>query len=414
MSGKEKAVLVIGLQNEGNEVEMVHALGYRTILFKREITLQDAMSADFPVEIDLQDQEAVIAKARELTQKYEILGIFTLNEYQVPLAARMREALGIPHGLREQAAMNCRNKKLTRRRLAEEGVGSAEYRLVRTPAQALAALQDFQLPAVVKPSNDSGSQLVACCETAEEVWAAVDAIRRNSNNWVGQAMDPEILLEEYLAGPEFSVESISVQGESEVLAITAKRTIGATEVGHTVPAPLAEEERAAIRQLVVDALTALGVTDCVTHTEVKLTPHGPRIIEVNARPGGDYIPLLVKATTGYDLREVALHLSIGSPLEQVPRHPVAAPSAAVRFFTAEADGVAQYGDAEVVQEMPGVQTLKLSVLPGGAARRTTSNYDRMGYVIVHGSADRDADQAAADVLDQLAFSVLSNEEEVTN
>ena len=156
------------------------------------------------------------------------------------------------------------------------------------------------------------------------------------------------------------------------------------------------------------------MTDCVTHTEVKLTPHGPRIIEVNARPGGDYIPLLVKATTGYDLREVSLHLSSGSSLEQVPRHPVAAPSAAVRFFTTETDGVALYDDPERVRDMPGVQTLKLSVQQGGAARRTTSNYDRMGHVIVHGSADRDADQAAADVLEKLAFSDASNENEVTN
>lgn len=414
MSGKEKAVLVIGLQNEGHEVEMVRALGYRTILFKREITLQDALDADFPVQIDLQDREAVIAKALEVQEKYEIIGIFTLNEYQVPLAAYLREALGIPHGLRVEAALNCRNKKRTRQRLAEEGVGSADYTLVRTPAQALAALQNFQLPAVVKPSNDSGSQLVACCESAEDVWAAVDEIRRHRSNWVGQEMDPEILLEEYLDGPEFSVESISLQGESDVLAITAKMTVGATEAGHTVPAPLAEADTEAIRQLVLDALAALGVTDCVTHTEVKLTSRGPRIIEVNARPGGDYIPLLVRATTGFDLRELALHLSIGSSLEQVPRHPVDATSAAVRFFTTDRDGVAQYDDPEQVRAMPGVQTLKLSVQPAGKARRTTSNYDRLGYVIVHGSEGQEADQVAEAVLERLNFKVYASENEVTN
>lgn len=406
MTARAKAVIILGLQEPGNtDIELVQSLGYQTLLFKSDVTLQDALSADLPVEINLNDEDAVIEKAQALQEKYDICAVFSLNEYRIALAARIKEALQLPNGLPYQAALNCRNKKLTRQRLAEHGVGSAQFTLVRTPEEAMAAMDRFTWPVVIKPSNEAGSILVTICHTNEELCAAVEAIRTHSENWVGQTLDREILMEEYLSGPEYSVEACTIKGTTTVFAVTAKQTHKSFEVGHLVPAPLPEADVQAIHQVVHDALKALGVDDAVTHTEVKLTPAGPRIIEVNARPGGDRIHLLVLAVTGYNLRELSLHVALGGTLENAPRHAVQAPSAAIRFFMSEAAGTVSIQNTAEVQAMPEVQDLHLLVKNGDRVEPTTHNFDRLGHVIVHGDQDRNAQEVVEATLTRLQITV---------
>jgi biotin carboxylase len=408
MPDKPKAVCMIGHRELENEANLVRARGCRVLFFDRSIDLDEALLVDVPIEVDLNDEDATIAQAQKLSQRFDIQGVYTLVEYRVPLAARMAEALGLGRGISYQAALNCRNKKLTRQRLAEHGVGSAQFALVRSTAEAEETLKTFALPVVVKPSNDSASFLVTRCDTVEQVLDSVRAVQQRTHNWVGQAIDPEILIEEYLDGPEFSVEAVTIGGETRILAVTAKRLTPPpvpVEAGHTVHAPLPEADVEAIHQLVKDALPALDVANSVTHTEVKLTSRGPRVVEVNARPGGDYIQSLVRAVTGYDLYELALHIAIGGTMADLPQHAPVASSAAVRFLTADHAGTLHMADPEIAASVQGVQTLHLIFRDGQQVETTTSNYNRLGHVIVHGTADESADEIAATVLEKLAVRI---------
>ncbi|GHD81877.1 hypothetical protein GCM10011419_28610 [Vogesella fluminis] len=347
------------------------------------------MEADIPVELDLNDEETVVAKVSSLATKFAIQGVFTLNEYRIPLAARIAEALGLSRGLSYEAALNCRHKQRTRALLAAHKVGSPAFCTVKMPAEALGALRDMPCPVVVKPSNDAGSNQVIKCETPDEVWDAVTAIGRQSTNWVGQPRNPEILIEEYLDGPEFSVESCTSQGVTTVIAITQK-TLDAepstTEIQHLVPAPIQPKVHAQIAETVSQALTALGVDNAVTHTEIRLTAGGPKIVEVNARPGGDKIPVLVRTTTGVDLHELSMHLSLGESYETYPRGEGTAGAAAIRFFTAPKAGVIRY---RVVANSDGsTRLLDLSwyMRSGDTVPRTTSNYNRLGHCLIAGDS----------------------------
>jgi S-sulfo-L-cysteine synthase (3-phospho-L-serine-dependent) len=408
MSKKDQAIIIIGLRSKENEIEFVQSLDYQILFFNTTISLEDALRVDIPVELDLNDEALAISKAIALADRFDIRTVYTLNEYRVPLAARMASALGLTHGLPYEAALNCRNKKRTRQLLAQHGVGSAMFALVRTPTEARTALEQFTLPVIVKPSNDAGSNLVARCETPKEVWQAVEAIQGYSENWVGQSLDPDILLEEYLDGPEFSVEACTAAEQTQVIAITAKQTTPpplAIEVGHTVPAPLPEAAAQAIHRVVIDALKALGVTDTVTHTEVKLTATGPKIIEVNARPGGDKIPLLVKAVTGYDLRALSLHLALGGTLANAPRQDAIAPSASVRFLVAEQSGTVRLTHPDIATMPPGLHQIHLDIRDGDGVKQTTSNYNRLGYFIAHGTNEQNSDYVADSILQCLAMQI---------
>jgi len=403
MAGTPEAVLVVGLREQENEAELVQALGYRVLYFNSTISLDDALRVDIPVEMDLNDEPTVLGHALALAARYTIRAVYTLNEYRVPLACRLAEALGIHHGLPAVAALNCRHKQRTKRALSRHGVGTARFALVRTVPEALAALRDLPLPVVVKPSNDAGSHLVHRCATVDAVREVVEAIQGKGHNAVGQTFDPEMLLEEYLDGPEYSVEACTTGGRTTILALTTKQITPwpyTVERGHMVPAPLSGTETQALHEIVTAALAALGVDQAVTHTEVKLTPAGARIVEVNARPAGHPIPMLVRAVTGYDLREVALHMALGHGLEAVPRHPVLAPSAASRDLIAECDGTLAMQE-DVLTETPAVQLIDVSVHDGDLVEQTTSNYNQLGRFVVYGTTASDADEVADDVLRRL-------------
>lgn len=401
---------MLGTREHENEMQFVKNLGYKVILFNTQIDLEEVLEADYPVEMDLNSEEIAISKAIELKDQFDIRAVYTLNEYRIELSTRIANTLGLSGVMSYESVQNCRNKKRTRELLDHHKIGSAQFTLVKKPAEGLAALTDISLPVIVKPINEAGSNLVHRCDTPEDVWNAIELILQNSKNWVGQELDPEILLEEYLEGLEFSVEACSVSGEVNILAITEKQTTLSTmpiEVGHLVPASLSKKNYDSICQLVKEALQALSVDYGVTHTEVKMTTSGPRIIEVNARPAGDKIPLLVRAVTGYDLRELALHIALGGTYTDAPCHKKVASSAGIRFLLANKDGLVQLRNSTEIGNIPSVQSMNFTVKNGDLVKETTSNYNRLGYFIVHGDANQDANQIIGTVMERIQFCVMS-------
>lgn len=403
---RSKAVIVVAPKK--NEIELVQALGYKVILFKAEVGLDEAFMVDLPIEVDLNNEDLVVERLNEVSDRYDISGVFTLNEYRIPLAAKMSNHLGISSGLSVLAANQCRNKKLTRQVLNSKNVSSVQYELVCCEEEAKSKLSSFQLPVIVKPSNESGSKNVRFCRTDQEVVEAVRDILQQSRNFVGQPLDREVIVEEFLDGTEYSVEACTIKGETRIIAITEKFVTPfpyATEVGHTVPANLCKDNIQEISQLVKEGLLALEIDNGVTHTEVKLTSKGPKIIEVNGRPGGDDIPVLVRAVTGYDLCELSLHIALGGSFENAPWHEPVAPSASIRFLVADSSGTVFFKE-DVNHDQ--LYRMEIYVEQGEEVAKTTSNYNRLGYFIVFGTEEKSSNQIADEVMEQINLHVLSS------
>lgn len=406
MSERTHAVILISHQDM--EFELIEERGYPFLYFNRRITLDDALRATIPVEMNLNDEEQAVAQAVKLARSFTILGVYCLNEYRIPLACRIARALGIPHALSYEAAINCRNKKRTKELLVSHGINTARFKLIHTIEEAKAATAEIPLPVIVKPSNESGSSFVRRCATLTEIRHAMELIQHQNCNWVGQVMDHEVLVEEYLDGPEFSVEACTIRGKTTILAITHKQITPwplTVEVSHCVPASLSDRDTHAIHHAVTQALAALDIDNSVTHTELKLTATGPRIIEVNARRGGDKISTLVRGVTGYDLTELSLHIALGGTLTDAPRHEIKAASAVSQFFIAERGGVVDFNDPVPLGTLPGVYSLDIAVEQGERVEPTTSNFNRLGQFIIYGTPERHATDIAAEVFERLAIRV---------
>ncbi|WP_078552319.1 ATP-grasp domain-containing protein [Bacillus alkalicellulosilyticus] len=398
---KKEAIVVIGTREKNHELQIVKTLGLPIILLNTTVDLEDALEVEYPIEINLNDEESVIQKLEELSTFYELKLIFTLNEYRIITAAKISQELNVPFNLSYQAAVNCRQKKNTRKILNEFGIGNVKMNLVQEVGQLPDVLESIVFPVIVKPSNEAGSHLVQKCHTEEELYEAVRKIKERSTNWVGQQLDDDILIEEFIVGPEFSVESCTINGETRIIAITEKIVTDDNffvEVGHVVPARLATEDELQIRNMIPLVLQALGVTDGITHTEVKVTTEGPKVIEVNARPGGDRIPNLVRAVTGYDLFELAFHISCGGSIDHLPRHDIVAHSAGIQFILAEKEG--RFRVSKATLESSEVEEYHLQVDPDEEVFTTDSNYNRLGYFICYGDEREHAVQRLKNVYEQ--------------
>ncbi|GHG01874.1 ATP-grasp domain-containing protein [Streptomyces filamentosus] len=341
-------------------------------------------TAEHVLVCDTQDPEA-IAKTLltslgpgETPGDVGLRGIMTVMEYYVPTAAAVAHRLGLP-GLDPEAAGRARDKLRTRTACAEHGVSAPAFRFVRSTDEIDSLLREIPLPCVVKPIDESASIGVRICHTVEQLTDGIREIAESPVNSKGQPRIPGALVEECVFGHEVSVETFTFAGKTTVLGVTDK-LLGTTphfvELGHTFPSTVPHAGRAA--DLVLEALDAIGFDFGPAHTEVKLTPRGPVLIEINARTGGDFIPDLVEQALGIPLLEQSIVAASGGVPDLVPTR---AEGAAIRFLAGRDGVVDQAPDPAVMANFPGVVAHRSKAEPGRATRYPRNSHDRLGHVL---------------------------------
>ncbi|MFG2986049.1 ATP-grasp domain-containing protein [Streptomyces sp. NPDC048258] len=209
----------------------------------------------------------------------------------------------------------------------------------------------------------------------------------------------DLLVEEYLEGPELTVEALSREGRHRLLGWSRRRTgPRLTATGHDLPVALDPGTAEAVRALVRGVLDLAGHRDGPSHTEVILTAHGPRLVEAHARPGGEEFSRLLRAAHGTDLLALALAAGLGLP---DPVHSPRAAYAGLRYVDFppghRLDGV-RPGIA-AARAVPGVVRVQLEIPPGATVRRAPTGALHHAYVLATaataGSLARTLDRAGA-------------------
>jgi biotin carboxylase len=313
----------------------------------------------------------------QLAAREHVDGVLTWMESCVEAAAAVSAALGLP-GHPPGAARASRDKHLMRTRWAQRGVASAASRLVTDLDSARRAAYAIGFPVVVKPRALAGSVGVVLARDEEELERAFD-VAGGAELDRYETVVKGVLVEEYLDGPEVSVESIVHAGRVHAVAVTQKRTglpPGFEELGHVVGAsPLLCDET--LRRLLVDAHAALGLRDGATHAEVRLTAQGPRLVEIAARLAGDLIPKLVRHATGVDLGLAAAAVATGAAPDV---RSTAARHAQIAFVYPERSGEVLALSAAPVVHAP--DEARWVVAPGARVGVPPEGFiGRLGYVL---------------------------------
>ncbi len=321
--------------------------------------------------------------------------VTTTSEFYLVLAARLAAAVGLP-GADPEAVSGCRDKGRLRAALAEAGVRQPAFAAVRDGSAAAEAAARIGLPCVVKPVDDSGSTGVRRCDTVAEAAAQAERVVAVTTNGRGLPTARTALVEQLLTGPEYSVEMFGLDGEQRLLGIVEKATgAGPTfvECRHIVPADLPESQARDIEDLVRSALAVAGVSGGPTHTEVKIGPDGPAIVEINPRLAGGMIPDLFRLAGGVDLVESQIRYAAGLPVtlpERLDGY------AGIQFvLPAEAGTLVAVEGVEAASRVPGVERVTITVAEGAAVAPPTDAYGRIGHIIARGATR----EAVAEALD---------------
>ncbi|MEU5053684.1 ATP-grasp domain-containing protein [Streptomyces sp. NPDC021096] len=308
--------------------------------------------------------------------------VLSFAEPHLLTASRIGERLGIAHNPVEAVARS-RDKARMRDLLDEHGLPSVAHRTCHGPADAAAFQAALDAPVILKPADGSGSRGVALVRDADELARAWEH---------ASAGGLPVIAEEYATGREVSVETLTLDGEHEVLTVTEKITCGPpsfVETGHQLPADLAPAVTEAVTATVTGLLDALGHRWGPAHTEIMIREDGtPVVIETQTRFGGDQIWQMVELVTGVRLAAAtaAAMLDASGPVRGAP----AAGGAAIRFFAHENTVVRAVGDPDAARSLPGVVDVRVSARPGRRLGPLTGSGARQGYVLAVGDDRQEA------------------------
>jgi hypothetical protein len=295
-------------------------------------------------------------------------GITTFSDFQLDTTARLARRLGLPFHAPEVAA-DITRKFRQRTVLNAAGVGWTATALVTDRNSALRALDEVALPAVLKPNRGVGGTDTYLVESPDQLLRLVGELLGRAS----RAADDGYVLETRLFGEPatapwagyVSVESVVAGGLVNHLGITGKFALSPPfrEHGGFLPPRPGSVDEAALFDVTGRALTALGIADAVCHTEIMLTAGGPRIIEVNGRPGGNIQDLFVRGH-GVNLIELAVRVALGETPEMRLR---VADRVVFHYFglaPLAARRLAAVPGLDEVRALPEVDRLDLNVAPG--------------------------------------------------
>jgi cysteine synthase A len=340
------------------------------------------------VEAETNDVEAVLRRVAAIRRRAGADALLTFSEFYVAVVAEAARRLGL-RSLSPAVAARCRDKPSTRRALRAAGLPTPGFWVVDSAEQAQRLASRIGYPCVVKPPADSSSTGVRRVENPAELLAQFRAIAAWRENVRGQRLDGRVLIEEYLPGAEFSVETFTLAaGAHTVVGVTDKLLSPPphfVELGHDFPSGLGEEQ-AALAQAAGEALDAVGYDFGPAHTELRWTPRGPVVMEINPRLAGGMIPELVAYATGVDLLGAWLASLVGEAVDLEPRRRGVA---AIRFLVAaEAGRLARVEGLEAARALPGIREAVVSREPGALIAPAEDAYGRLGHLIAVGEDRR--------------------------
>lgn len=319
-----------------------------------------------------------------VVEKYGIDAIVTAaTDKPLVMMARIAEKYGFPFYSVETAQWST-DKYQMKERFEIGDIPHAQGRLISQAEDA----DGLAFPVIVKPRDNSGSRGVKLCNNKEELKESIKEALENSK------LD-SVLVEEFIEGQEYSIESLHHDGKSEVIQFTEKNTTEFpynVELGHIQPANISYENKQKIRDIVSKIGDAMKYTNCPSHTELKINNRGIFVIETSPRLGGDYITsTLTPLSTGVNLEDELLKISLGEKISPTPK---AVQYSGVRFFAFKEGSVIKHiPEISLVKEWPHVVDFSFYLKEGQSVNRITSSLNRYGHITLIASNRESIDNA---------------------
>lgn len=394
-------VLIIG----GNKRVLTKAksLNIEVLSIQQKSTCTDELLAladvNYLVE-NYDDIDNIVVLAKKIYEEHPFSCAVSLNEYALVAVSYINERLHLQGGNPVALVKLLRNKEVMRDFLNKRNISPVLYELGSSLKDINNFMEKVNGSIIVKPIDGAGSLGIFRIVDSEDA--------EKKLNQINKLKITSFLMEEYLDGPEISVESFSFNGEHSVIAITDKLIQeNFVEIGHAVPSQIAPALKDEVIDLVINFLNAIELKNGPSHTEIKLTSKGPRIIESHNRIGGDNITELVRISCGIDIITLTFQWACNL-VKPVIKPIIFDKGAAVRFIISVPGVVTQFKGTEEVLASPYTEALHYNVALGDEVRSVKHSNDRAGYIIAHGQNTAEAKKNCSSLLKKIYIETKSD------
>ncbi|MDR1862441.1 MAG: ATP-grasp domain-containing protein [Treponema sp.] len=396
---QKERILILGAGvMQGPALKIAKEMGLETVAADVDGRAPSIPLADRFERVDLKDKEGIEALARSLMEDGGLAGIMTAGTDFSATAAWAAERLGLP-GIPYETALDASDKERMRRRFRAAGVPSPEFIILNGSPPPDFSLP-FSWPAVVKPVDNMGSRGCRRVDNFAELRDALaDALKFSRSR--------RAIVEEYMEGPEFSVDALVYSGEITICGLADRHIFFPPyfiEMGHTMPTDLPLEKARALLEVFKAGVRALGIDNGAAKGDIKLTPKGPMIGEIAARLSGGYMSgWTYPYASGVLPTRGAIQICLGKKPDRL--EPEKTWTCAERAFISIPGKVLSIHGIDEASSIPGVKDLFLRIEQGSSVIFPENNVTKCGNVISAAAgreeAVRSAEEAARAVLIRL-------------
>ncbi|MCT8332904.1 alpha-hydroxy-acid oxidizing protein [Leptospira sp. 85282-16] len=355
--------------------------------------------ADESIVMSTKDVEGMVRESKKFAQNSPIHGVITAGTDASMTVAAVASALQLP-GIRFVDAEAASNKVKMRQRLKEFGMPIPRFAAVWSLLDAKEALDSLTFPLVMKPADNMGARGVIKVNHKDDLPSAFRHAKRFCPTG-------ELILEEYMEGPELSVDALAFQGQIRMTGIADRiieREPYFIEVGHNMPSAMSKEILDEVERVMAGGMRALGIHLGAGKGDIKVTKEGVKIGEIAARLSGGFMSAFTyPLSTGVNLNRAALLISLGETPDNLD--PVLNRVSIERSLLSKPGKLISIGGVEEIKKIDGVSEVFIQSKPGDIIKEPTNNIDKSGHVIIVAENLKDAEVVFEKVKQTIRFEV---------
>jgi len=360
--------------------------------------------ADIPIVMSTRDIDGSVRVARSQNELTPISAVLTAGTDASMTVAAVASALDLP-GIKFEDAEAATNKIKMRMRLTEKQVPCPKFLPVWSLSDAKKACGILKFPVVIKPADNMGARGVSRIDSRSQIAEAFKFAKSASPSG-------ELIIEEYMEGPELSLDAVIHDGEITITGV-ADRIIEYppffVETGHTMPSHLPKEMQEAACDIFRKGIRALGINPGCAKGDIKITDKGAMVGEIAARLSGGFMSAYTYPfSSGVNLLQAAIEVALGQ--EPGNLEPLYHKVSIERAIIAEPGIVRKITGMEEALKVPGVKEIFMNVKPGDRIIPPRSNVEKAGHIIAVADTLEEAEESVRRCKELLKVEVHSGSE----
>lgn len=312
-----KTIVFIGTNKSGSSREATRAaenLGYFTVLFTANVR-QFEQRTQYPdihkmIVVNTHDLEEMRREIKKLQAVgLDVLNIVSFVDPFVHIASTLCDEF-CDNRISSNAIAIMEDKEQTRNFLMNESY-SPKFQIIQ-PGEEFAGKSTF--PMMIKSPKSTGSKDVLLAKNKQLLTKHVTALQK-------KYPEEPVIAEEYVVGPQYLVEVIVEKGQPHLIAVLMQDiTQGKRFIitGYRVLAVVPQKIQESLEVLCQSLVKRFELETGAFHLELRLTPKGWKLIEINPRISGGAMNKMLEAAFGINVVKETIKLLLGETPNLTP------------------------------------------------------------------------------------------------